>query len=159
MKADLKLCACGSLKGYADCCAPFIRGIRNPVTPEQLMRSRYSAYVMGDLGYLQQTHHPRYRTAEEDLKPSPGLPKWCRLDIIAASRSQVETNATVEFIALYLGENGLDAIHEKSNFIQIEGRWLYTDGQFLPLPKLGRNLSCPCGSQKKYKNCCYPKPN
>ena len=64
----------------------------------------------------------------------------------------------VEFEARLLVDGRVEAMHENSNFVRQQGRWLYTDGETLA-PSLapwkpGRNEPCPCGSGKKFKRCC-----
>lgn len=51
-------CYCGSAQDFAICCLPFIEGQQKPTTPEQLMRSRYSAYCVANIHYIHQTYHP-----------------------------------------------------------------------------------------------------
>ena len=48
-------CPCGSKKNYADCCQPFIELKKIPETPEQLMRSRYTAYTQANMDYIVRT--------------------------------------------------------------------------------------------------------
>ncbi|MDQ6967588.1 MAG: YchJ family metal-binding protein, partial [Mariprofundaceae bacterium] len=52
-----KTCPCGSNKPFASCCRPIIAN-DSASTAEQLMRSRYSAFVLGDAEYLLKTWHP-----------------------------------------------------------------------------------------------------
>jgi hypothetical protein len=52
-----KACPCGSSAAYVDCCQPYHDGTL-PGTPEELMRSRYSAYVKGRWQYVCDTTHP-----------------------------------------------------------------------------------------------------
>ena len=54
-------CPCGSNLPFADCCEPAIKGARPAQTAEQLMRSRYSAYVTVDTDYIFETTHPDHR--------------------------------------------------------------------------------------------------
>ncbi len=117
------------------------------------MRSRYSAYTRGDLEYLEQSWHPDFRPP--DLQLDPGI---CWLGLAVFSHEQRDDRATVEFEARLLAGGRVDAIHEKSRFLRLQGRWLYTDGDRL-LPtfeswKPGRNEACPCGSGFKFKRCC-----
>src|SRR4030066_174277 len=50
-------CPCGSGQAYAVCCGTFIDNDVLPATAEQLMRSRYSAYVLAREDYLLRTWH------------------------------------------------------------------------------------------------------
>ena len=58
-------CHCGSGLNYRDCCKPYIKGKKNPPTPEALMRSRYSAYVVGAIDYLFETCHENVRSRQD----------------------------------------------------------------------------------------------
>ncbi len=52
-------CICGSGKLFEKCYSPLLNGTRRAKTPEQLMRSRYSAYALGNYGdYLLETWFP-----------------------------------------------------------------------------------------------------
>lgn len=112
-------CPCGSGALYAACCRPLHTGAEVPTTPEQLMRSRYSAFAIGDAGYLLRTWHPRTRPGELDL--DPGI-SWLSLQVIEAGPTQVE------FIARYRGPSGRGFLRERSRFEQQAGRWFYLDG-------------------------------
>lgn len=120
---------------------------------EQLMRSRYTAYVLGDSDYLSQTWQAQQRPA--DMRLDPGL-KWLRLDILGGD--QGEDVASVEFEARFLNQGRVEALHESSRFVREQGRWLYTTGDMLASTfepwKPGRNEACPCGSGRKFKRCC-----
>lgn len=50
-------CPCGGGR-YADCCAPYLRRESWPPTAEKLMRSRYTAFALGDAEHLLRTWHP-----------------------------------------------------------------------------------------------------
>jgi len=110
-------CPCGSGTTYGECCRPLHQGRRLAETAEELMRSRYSAYAMGDLGYVFRTWHPR--TRPDDVTPTPGL-RWVRLEILRS------TEDTVDFRAHHTHPDGV--LHELSRFEQRAGRWLYLDG-------------------------------
>ena len=117
------------------------------------MRSRYSAYVLDDADYLSQTWHPDFRPRELTIDPDI---HYIGLTIIASD--QQHRQATVEFEARLLANGQVQAMHEKSAFVEKDGRWLYTSGEMLTPGfqpwKPGRNETCPCGSGKKYKRCC-----
>ena len=148
----MKQCPCGSTKSFADCCGLSISGKERAPTPEALMRSRYSAYVMGDVDYIAKTqvgkaaigYDPNY--AKEWSKQA----KWLGLKIINTSMQDSE-KGSVEFLALYELGGKRSNMHEVSEFKKVDGQWLYTDGKFV---KTGRNDECPCGSGQKFKKCC-----
>jgi SEC-C motif-containing protein len=85
-------------------------------TPEQLMRSRFSAYALGEVDHVFRTWHPR--TRPDDLAPDPRL-TWTRLEVLDA------TGDEVEFRAHYEAPAGPGVLHERSVFEQRGGRWVY----------------------------------
>lgn len=116
-------CPCLSGEQYGDCCGRFHRGDAEAPTAEQLMRSRYSAFVVLDAAYLLRTWHPDTRPAQLELDPAVG---WRRLDIVSTGRGgPLDTEGTVEFIAYYRhdGERGVQ--HETSRFLREDRRWYY----------------------------------
>ena len=149
------LCPCGSQLAYNDCCGRFIIQGHLPATAEQLMRSRYSAFVLGDEEYLLASWHPQTR-------PSNGLAlehaiEWLGLQVLHSENGRpADVAGHVEVIARYKINGRTGKLHENSRFENLHGRWLYVDGQQkesdVAMPS--RNQPCPCGSGKKYKRCC-----
>lgn len=91
------------------------------------MRSRYSAYALGDLEYLRASWFPD--TCPSELDFEPGV-RWLGLDV-KRYRPDGEDAATVEFVARYrVGGGSAARLHELSRFVRVEGRWLYVDGEF-----------------------------
>lgn len=93
------------------------------------MRSRYSAYALGDHGdYLLRTWFPataRGLTAEALSRRSCD---WTRLEVLA--KSQDGDRGFVEFNAWFREGGGEEQLlHEKSVFQRIGGRWLYVGGE------------------------------
>lgn len=155
-------CPCGSGSDFDECCGPVIGGTPAP-TPEALMRSRFTAFVHGDLDYIESTHAKEVRddfnrsAAESTVKSV----EWVGLEIRDTSEGgEDDDTGTVEFAARFKKDGELLVHHEKSNFRRQEGRWVYVDGKMNPkgkprrVDKVGRNEPCPCGSGKKYKKCC-----
>jgi SEC-C motif-containing protein len=91
------------------------------------MRSRYTAYVLGDAAYLLATWHPGTRPAE--VAPEPGT-RWLGLEV-RARREVDATHAEVEFVARYRVQGRGGRLHERSRFVREDGRWLYVDGDIL----------------------------
>jgi SEC-C motif-containing protein len=112
-------CPCGSGRTYAECCARLHRQTALAETPEELMRSRYAAYAVGDLDHVFRTWHPRTRPGV--LDPDPTL-IWTGLRIVAA------VGDTVEFVASYERAGVPGQRHEVSRFEQRRGKWVYVDG-------------------------------
>ena len=136
------LCPCGSDQLFEQCCGPIISGVPAR-TAEALMRSRYSAYVLGHWQYLWESWHPDTRPSSV----SPTNTEWLGLSIIKSSAS------SVEFIAGFREGSKIMALHEISRFEQFEGCWRYLDG-VCDIKEAGRNATCPCGSGRKTKRCC-----
>lgn len=100
------------------------------------MRSRYSAYVMGDAPYIAATWHPSKRDAgvgeRVDQSSSPPLAQW--IDLTILHTESAGERATVEFVARYKTRGRAQRLHEVSRFIREQGRWFYVDGSF-PSPE------------------------
>ncbi|MFT7860355.1 MAG: YchJ family metal-binding protein [Sulfurimonas sp.] len=143
------MCICGNEKDFSLCCGAIINGDKAPANPEELMRSRYSAYVKADGEYLvySAVKENRYKEDITLIEEFSNSVEWLKLDVLDV------TPTTVEFKAYYRDQNGIQVLHEKSNFIQEDGVWKYKDGE-LYTSKVERNESCPCGSGKKFKKCC-----
>lgn len=118
-------CPCGG-NDYAACCGRFIGAAEVPPTAAELMRSRYSAYTLGEEAYLQATWHATSRPAEPIVQDN-GV-KWLGLSVLA--HQQDGDRATVEFVARYKQGGRAYRLHEISRFVREEGRWFYLDGSF-----------------------------
>jgi len=171
-------CHCGSSAEFTNCCEPFLKKAKLPETAEQLMRSRYSAFVVGAVDYIKDTLAPEARK-DFDVKSTlewSKKSKWLGLKILNVEQGQPsDKKGVVEFIASY--EQGGEAIdhHEVAKFRKSDkGTWVFVDGnshthkggeghhhhhevkrqtEVRAEPKIGRNDVCPCGSGKKYKKC------
>ncbi|HUX36833.1 MAG TPA: YchJ family metal-binding protein [Rectinemataceae bacterium] len=154
-------CPCGSGRAYSDCCEPVITGKSPAETALALMRSRYSAYVKGELDWLMKScvggdegvdREATRKWAEES--------EWLGLKIVSTDKGgPTDDKGSVEFIADYVQGGLHDKHHEMASFVKKDGVWLYAEGSIVPEtivragPKVGRNDPCPCGSGKKYKQC------
>jgi len=122
-------CPCGSELPYPACCGQWHQGAGDgpyPPTPEVLMRSRYSAYVLGRLDYLLATWHPSSAPGDLEL---PAV-KWLGLEVRAA---HMDGDAgVVEFVARCRDGAGVQRMHEISRFVRTQGRWYYIDGESPP---------------------------
>ncbi len=118
-------CPCGSGRALEVCCGPFHAGAPAP-DAERLMRSRYSAYVLGLEDYLRATWHPDTCPAALELDATP-RPHWLGL-AVKAHTPQDDTHATVEFVARYKLNGRAFKLHETSRFEQVDGCWLYIEG-------------------------------
>lgn len=121
-------CPCGAAD-YDRCCGRFHRGAI-PEAAEQLMRSRYSAYVLGLGDYLRATWHPDTRPDTIDVGSAEAkATRWLGLDV--KRHVPDGDRAMVEFVARYrIGGASAQRLHEISRFERIDGRWYYRDGEF-----------------------------
>jgi SEC-C motif domain protein len=144
-----KPCPCGG-GSYDACCGRYIGGAEVAPSAEALMRSRYSAYTLGDEAYLRATWHSSSRPQEPIIDAEQGL-TWLGLEVKSALRlrkrkakdhdqadalpatgSDVPAGdeATVEFVARYKIGGRAHRLHEISRFVREQGRWFYVDGSF-----------------------------
>lgn len=142
-------CYCDSKKEFEKCCKGYLNSALTPATPEQLMRSRYCAYVLGNGKYIVKTTAKDQRCEDDAdlIKEYSKSVIWLGLEVLNAKGD------IVEFKAYYKDAQGVKVQHEKSNFIKEDGIWYYKDG-LLIASKIERNMPCPCKSGKKYKKCC-----
>src|SRR3954452_4300478 len=119
-------CPCGLGDPYPDCCGRLHAGETEAATAEQLMRARYSAFAVGDAGYLARSWHPA--TRPDDVGVDPDV-RWLRLDVLATDRGGFLDDAgQVEFEPRYGVGVERGVLHERSRFVRHEGRWVYVDG-------------------------------
>lgn len=123
----MALCNCGSGKQFESCCEPFLIGKERPKTPEQLMRSRYTAYTLHDADYLISTTHKSQREyfSKPEILKWATTNTWIKLEVLWAKEHQVA------FKAYFFDENLQAQVHyEKSDFKNENGVWYYVDGEF-----------------------------
>jgi SEC-C motif-containing protein len=160
----MDICPCGSELAYAECCEPVIKGEKAAKTAEQLMRSRYTAYVKTEIDYLLTSLYPDQR---KDFDPKSTRTwaegaEWHKLEIIETKNGGPEdAEGEVEFIATFTQNGNLMKHHELASFRKEEGKWFFVDGKGVTPrqyvrsePRIGRNDPCFCGSGKKFKKCC-----
>lgn len=126
------ICPCGPSIPYAQCCGQYIDMNVLAPTPEALMRSRYTAFVLGKIDYLSQTMQGK---ALKVFK-FEGLECWLKQIqwqglIIIRTHMKTTRHGFVTFEATYLEEGLVKTIHEKSEFKKINNKWFYVDGQHL----------------------------
>jgi SEC-C motif-containing protein len=121
----LRRCPCGIGLPLAECCGRLHDGTVTAATAEQLMRSRYSAFALGDAGYLLGTWHPTTRPRSLELD---GDVRWTGLDVLATTGgSLLSSEGTVEFRAHYVSGRTAGAQHENSRFVRDGGQWRYLE--------------------------------
>lgn len=121
-------CTCGSSIAFGACCSPILDGEPAP-TAEALMRSRYSAFVLGNENHLFRSWHPRTRPAPPYIDPQI---TWNGLTIVnTVTGTENDQDGIVEFIADFTHARGHDRLHERSTFTKRGGRWVYVDGTMM----------------------------
>lgn len=90
------------------------------------MRSRYSAFAVGNAAYLLATWHTATRPATLDLDPDV---RWTGLDVLTTTGGTLlGSTGTVEFRAHYTVGGRPGTQHEHSRFAREDGLWRYLDG-------------------------------
>ncbi len=119
-------CPCCSGLPFDECCGPLHAGDRTAGTAQQLMRSRFSAFAVGDAAYLRRTWHASTRPAHLDLDDDV---RWYRLDVLATDGGGVfATEGTVEFEAFWRSPAERGSMREVSRFRRGPDGWQYVDG-------------------------------
>lgn len=164
MSENTNLCPCGSGKNYSDCCEPIIKKTVKAPTAEALMRARYTSYVKQEIDFIINTCEQSEEIAEIDRQATEDWSKsstWHGLQILRTEKGgENDEEGIVEFEATYTRKQIRDIHHETAYFKKVNGEWVYSVGQLTTKTvvregkKVGRNEPCPCGSGKKYKNCC-----
>ena len=130
----MEICPCGSSKAIDKCCGMYHENM-NASTALLLMKSRYAAYVIGDVDYLVKTTHPhqQYGLNKSDIRQWSAENTWQGLQIIA-TKNVSDINSQVEFKASFLDKNNKPSVHhELSTFDKIEGVWYYSKGVINPI--------------------------
>jgi len=156
-------CVCGSNREGAECCVPVLAG-QPALTAEALLRSRYAAYVTGNLDHIERTCAPEALKEFDRLDAEQFIQKakWEGLDIKRVEAGgPTDQTGTVEcyFYCTYDGDKYVQ--HEIAHFVRgAQNEWLFNNSEINPkappaqVAHVGRNDPCPCGSGKKYKKCC-----
>jgi SEC-C motif-containing protein len=139
-------------------------------TAEILMRSRYTAFAIGDFNYIAITQKlkedPKQATA--DIEASNAHTQWIKLEINETEEGlEKDKKGMVSFSAHFKEGKHIGRLSERSVFKKVKKEWFYISGEHeveknTPLVnsdamKIGRNDPCLCGSGKKYKKCCAVK--
>ncbi|QZE13200.1 SEC-C domain-containing protein [Halosquirtibacter laminarini] len=157
------MCVCGKIDDYNDCCGRYISRKEVADSPETLMRSRFTAFSLGEVSYILDTERIEKPNTMSDLKAWCDAVTYTKLDVISSNMSQ--DNGEVHFKAYYKEGMEQTILEEHSQFIKDDSQWYYTSGkattqQVVDTPtisssrKMGRNEPCWCGSGKKFKKCC-----
>lgn len=136
-------CPCCSGQRYRECCAPYHRGEAEPPHAEALMRSRYSAFALREVGYLWKTLHPehpdRQRPEEQalrELRAVANSHQYPRLQVLGVQPPDESAVARVLFLAR-VSRLGKDlSFVERSDFRNDGTGWRYAGGMALPVKGL-----------------------
>lgn len=119
------------------------------------MRSRYSAYTLGLIDYLVATTLPAQQ-AQLDRRAMGEWShnsRWLGLTVEQEDPATTANRTQVTFTARWADPDGSQHGHrECSDFCKLGERWYFIDPNH-PLDS-GRNDPCPCGSGRKFKQCC-----
>lgn len=121
-------CPCGTKKEYLQCCGRFIEGEQKPKTPEQLMRSRYTAFTQANVDYIADTMKP----PAADGFDKPSTRTWAQNVIwlgltVHETLTPTSVKGIVEFTAYFTEMGEEKTIHERSVFRKFNGVWFYVD--------------------------------
>jgi SEC-C motif-containing protein len=139
-------CPCHSKKRYGECCGPLHKGTRTAATPEELMRSRYSAFALGEVDYLVSTlckdHPDKTEDAAAGYRRARENSRFLDLCIMHTS-IEGETGEVLFYARIF--ERGVDcSFVELSGFVKEDGRWRYASGLMVStkdLPKEPRKMT------------------
>jgi len=112
---------------FSNCCQKYINGTDTPKTAEQLMRSRYCAFVIKDEQYLLKSWHSTTKpnTIEFDAEA-----KWLGLKIISTDMGQeTDQQGWVKFIARYKIGGKAHRLDEHSYFTRESELWRYVSAE------------------------------
>ena len=88
------------------------------------MRSRFSAFALGDAAYLLRCWHPSTRPVSLDL--DDGM-RWYRLDIMRTERGGPFDRDGIVFFRAYYKGGAVGMQEEESRFVREGKTWFYVD--------------------------------
>lgn len=123
-------CPCQSGETYTDCCKPLHDGIAAQ-TAIELMRSRYSAYVLENTKHLYRSWHPDTRPSLQLSRQEPKV-DWMGLQIVSAEQGKEnDQEGWVSFVALWMEHGRVQSMNERSYFSRVEKKWVYVSGEII----------------------------
>lgn len=122
-------CNCESGKSLTECCQPLISGTKAATTPEELMRSRYTAFCLQEMDYLENTTDPENMESFD----RPANEAWAKtasfLGLKVLDASQDGDEGEVEFAAHFEIDGEKLEHHETSRFVRKDGTWFFHSGE------------------------------
>ncbi len=156
-------CPCTSGKKFGECCSPVLEGRQAARTAEELLRARYSSFVVGNIDFILSSHHSETRSEVDrgEIEEWSRKSTWKGLEILQKEAGEAsDPSAVIVFHAKYATDGEDQNHYERAVFEKENGEWKFHDAQPLRTgpyqreePKVGRNDPCTCGSGKKYKKC------
>lgn len=89
------------------------------------MRSRYTAFVLGDESWLRRSWHPSTRLRRIHVS---GDDEWLGLTIVSARGGPLDDEGVVHFVAEVRRGDAVTRLEERSRFTRHDGAWVYLDG-------------------------------
>ena len=123
-----KPCPCGRNKSYNTCCGVLHRLDKSATTAEDLMRSRYAAFVLALGDYLMYSHHSSTRPTNDktDIENWAKSVKWKGLVVKeTVYGGELDNEGIVEFTAHFKEAGRNRKIEERSKFVKEDKRWVY----------------------------------
>lgn len=139
-------CPCGSGAPHRACCRRFHEGAE-PADPSELVRSRFSAFALGQGAYLFRTLHPdhalRARPEAEVIRELSRAKSELRYRGLTIHDARVEGDrGEVLFTARVFAKGRDRSFVERSLFIRTGDGWRYLDGTLWPARELeGQELT------------------
>ena len=131
----MNLCNCQSGSLFEDCCAPFLKGKKAVSCPEEVLRSRYSAYALGDVRYIRETAEGPALANLDDFQVRDWMNRVVLLGLtiltVEEGTPEVGTDAKISFLVKFREDGKENTFFETSIFKQVSGRWVYWDCEVL----------------------------
>ena len=121
------VCPCNPNKLYKNGCQKAHINMDTIASAEELMRSRYSAFVLADVKYLHQSHHSTTRLSKREYKELEKWTKsvkWIKLEVLNTKKN------AVHFKAYFIENASLDIIEEYSIFCKENNYWVYLNARY-----------------------------
>jgi SEC-C motif-containing protein len=122
-------CPCGSKEKYKKCCQKYHKGAL-PKDALSLMKTRYSAYAIGNADYIIQTTHPENPDYHDDKKVWKNeIEYFCEQTTFKSLKIiSYEEDRDVSYVH-FLATFAVGMLNEKSTFVKLGNRWLYKNGE------------------------------
>ncbi|WP_213522773.1 YchJ family metal-binding protein [Nonlabens sp.] len=122
-------CPCDPSRLYENCCKKVHQHIFLATTAEQLMRSRYSAFVLGNIAFLKESCHSSIRPKNKEAQQIENWTNsvnWIKLVVLHSMEGlNKDSTGAVAFKAFYIENNNVEMIYENSRFCKENGHWVY----------------------------------